>query len=671
MKKKTMLILLALLLATLVPESVLAQEVPYFTFTTDSEDYFLRTQTAYKPAKEITTFDGRSFVEPNHVFVDREDNVYISDTGLNQVIILDKELSYQGTLASEELVEVQSTFVTDEIIYAVDTSQNKIFLYDKETHEFLQEIGTPDAPVFNEGYPFLPTHLAVDMRGNLYIRGSESSNGLIMLNRAGEFVTFFGANPLNVPLLDQIRSFFLTETQQQAMETVFPNIIADVSIDQKGFVYTVTSSLAAGAIKKFNVAGTNYFPDDLLGEFNMESIWVGQQDSVYAVSSDGWIYEYDAQGQLLFVFGGNDVISSRFGILSRPTSIAATSDNELIIVDQGASSLVKYERTRFTEAVHQAMSSYQQGEYRVSQELWAYTLNYNSVFDNARIGLGNAYLREGDAQSAYQEFMSAEFTPGISAAFWEIRQDWLSANLNALFVLMMIGFLLWSIWRLLKKFSRRSLSLSHKLQWVKKYKLVDNFLFIFEFHQAIFDGIYTIKRRNRVSVFFSMILFFLYIVLFLSYHQWTNVIFVANNQYLLYELALLIFIVLLWVVSNYLICSINDGEGTFIQSVNGTAYAMTPLLFVFPVVILLSNGLTLEQSVFFYLPQAVTGLWILFLQFFVIKDLHNYDVGETFSIIFKSIFTMLIIGLCVFVLYTLGSQLVNFILDVITEVSAR
>lgn len=671
MKKKTMLILLALLLATLVPESVLAQEVPYFTFTTDSENYFLRTQTAYTPAKEIITFDGRSFVEPNHVFVDREDNVYISDTGLNQVIILDKELSYQGTLASEELVEVQSTFVTDEIIYAVDTSQNKIFLYDKETHGFLQEIGTPDAPVFNEGYPFLPTHLAVDMRGNLYIRGSESSNGLIMLNRAGEFVTFFGANPLNVPLLDQIRSFFLTETQQQAMETVFPNIIADVSIDQKGFVYTVTSSLAAGAIKKFNVAGTNYFPDDLLGEFNMESIWVGQQDSVYAVSSDGWIYEYDAQGQLLFVFGGNDVISSRFGILSRPTSIAATSDNELIIVDQGASSLVKYERTRFTEAVHQAMSSYQQGEYRVSQELWAYTLNYNSVFDNARIGLGNAYLREGDAQSAYQEFMSAEFTPGISAAFWEIRQDWLSANLNTLFVLMMIGFLLWSIWRLLKKFSRRSLSLSHKLQWVKKYKLVDNFLFIFEFHQAIFDGIYTIKRRNRVSVFFSMILFFLYIVLFLSYHQWTNVIFVANNQYLLYELALLIFLVLLWVVSNYLICSINDGEGTFIQSVNGTAYAMTPLLFVFPVVILLSNGLTLEQSVFFYLPQAVTGLWILFLQFFVIKDLHNYDVGETFSIIFKSIFTMLIIGLCVFVLYTLGSQLVNFILDVITEVSAR
>jgi len=570
MKNKTMLILLALLLATLVPESVLAQEVPYFTFTTDSENYFLRTQTAYTPVKEITTFDGRSFVEPNHVFVDREDNVYISDTGLNQVIILDKELSYQGTLASEELVEVQSTFVTDEIIYAVDTSQNKIFLYDKETHEFLQEIGTPDAPVFNEGYPFLPTHLAVDMRGDLYIRGSESSNGLIMLNRAGEFVTFFGANPLNVPLLDQIRTFFLTETQQQAMETVFPNIIADVSIDQKGFVYTVTSSLAAGAIKKFNVAGTNYFPDDLLGEFNKESIWVGQQDSVYAVSSDGWIYEYDAQGQLLFVFGGNDVISSRFGILSRPTSIAATSDNELIIVDQGASSLVKYERTRFTEAVHQAMSSYQQGEYRVSQELWAYTLNYNSVFDNARIGLGNAYLREGDAQSAYQEFMSAEFTPGISAAFWEIRQDWLSANLNTLFVLMMIGFLLWSIWRLLKKFSRRSLSLSHKLQWVKKYKLVDNFLFIFEFHQAIFDGIYTIKRRNRVSVFFSMILFFLYIVLFLSYHQWTNVIFVANNQYLLYELALLIFLVLLWVVSNYLICSINDGEGTFIQSVNGT-----------------------------------------------------------------------------------------------------
>ncbi|MGJ0564826.1 hypothetical protein ACR73B_06645 [Enterococcus innesii] len=671
MKKMTMLILFVMVFATILPNKAVAQEVPYFTFTTDSENYFLRTQTAYTPAKEITAFDGHSFVEPNHVFVDNEDNVYISDTGLNQVIILDKTLSYQGFLESEELVEVHSTFVTEDIIYAVDTSQNKIFSYDKESHELLQEIGTPDAPVFNEGYPFLPTHLAVDMRGNIYVRSSESSNGLIMLNRAGEFVTFFGANPLNVPLLDQIRSFFLTETQQQAMETVFPNIIADVSIDQKGFVYTVTSSLANGAIKKFNVAGTNYFPDNLLGEFNMESIWVGQQDSVYAVSSDGWIYEYDSQGQLLFVFGGNDVISSRFGILSRPTSIAATSENELIVVDQGAASLVKYERTRFTEAVHQAMSSYQQGEYRVSQELWEYTLNYNSVFDNARIGLGNAYLREGEAQLAYQEFMSAEFTPGISAAFWEIRQDWLSAHLNTLFVLMMVGLILWSLWRLVKKFSRRSISLTHKLQWLKKYKFVDNFLFIFEFHQAIFDGIYTIKRRKRVSVFFSMILFLLYIGLFLMYHQWTNVIFVADNPYLLYELATFIFVVLLWMVSNYLICSINDGEGTFLQSVNGTAYAMTPILFVFPVVILLSNGLTLEQSVFFYLPQAIAGLWVLFLQFFVIKDLHNYEVGETFTIIFKSIFTMLIIGLCVFVLYTLGSQLINFILDVITEMSAR
>jgi len=671
MKKMTMLILFVMVFATILPNKAVAQEVPYFTFTTDSENYFLRTQTAYTPAKEITAFDGHSFVEPNHVFVDNEDNVYISDTGLNQVIILDKTLSYQGFLESEELVEVHSTFVTEDIIYAVDTSQNKIFSYDKESHELLQEIGTPDAPVFNEGYPFLPTHLAVDMRGNIYVRSSESSNGLIMLNRAGEFVTFFGANPLNVPLLDQIRSFFLTETQQQAMETVFPNIIADVSIDQKGFVYTVTSSLANGAIKKFNVAGTNYFPDNLLGEFNMESIWVGQQDSVYAVSSDGWIYEYDSQGQLLFVFGGNDVISSRFGILSRPTSIAATSENELIVVDQGAASLVKYERTRFTEAVHQAMSSYQQGEYRVSQELWEYTLNYNSVFDNARIGLGNAYLREGEAQLAYQEFMSAEFTPGISAAFWEIRQDWLSANLNTLFVLMMVGLILWSLWRLVKKFSRRSISLTHKLQWLKKYKFVDNFLFIFEFHQAIFDGIYTIKRRKRVSVFFSMILFLLYIGLFLMYHQWTNVIFVADNPYLLYELATFIFVVLLWMASNYLICSINDGEGTFLQSVNGTAYAMTPILFVFPVVILLSNGLTLEQSVFFYLPQAIAGLWVLFLKFFVIKDLHNYEVGETFTIIFKSIFTMLIIGLCVFVLYTLGSQLINFILDVITEVSAR
>lgn len=209
-----------------------------------------------------------------------------------------------------------------------------------------------------------------------------------MLNRDGEFITFFGGNPLKVPFLDQLRSSLLTKTQKDKLEKVLPDVPSNLAIDKKGFIYTVTSSVESNPIKKFNVSGTNYYPDGIIGTYSMESVWVGGHNTVYSVSSDGWIFEYDANGNLLFMFGGKDFNSSRLGLLNRPVSIASNSTDEVIVVDQGMKLLQIYRSSEFSSAVHQAMDAYQNGEYAKSQKLWEYTLKYNSTFDKARIGLG-------------------------------------------------------------------------------------------------------------------------------------------------------------------------------------------------------------------------------------------------------------------------------------------
>jgi hypothetical protein len=92
---------------------------------------------------------------------------------------------------------------------------------------------------------------------------------------------------------------------------------------------------------------------------------------------------------------------------------------------------------------------------------------------------------------------------------------------------------------------------------------------------------------------------------------------------------------------------------------------------ILPPLVLLSNGLTLEQSVFYHLPVQAMTIWVAFLMFFMIKDIHNYEVGETVSVIFRSVFTMLIIGLFLFVFYSIGSQLLGFVHDVFAEASKR
>lgn len=648
-----------------------AISAPYYTFTSDSEGKLIKTQTAYTPVSQIGTVNGERLKTPEHVFVDDEDYVYITDSGLNKVLILDPQFRYFKELTSDKFSVLKSTFVTDKSIYVVDGKKNAILVFDKVSHTLLKEIGKPDSPIFTEGYEFSPTHVAVDVRENLYVRSTGSVNGLIMLNQDGEFITFFGANPLQVPLVDRLRSFLLTEVQEEKIKKVFPDVPSNLAIDKKGFIYTVTSSVETNPVKKFNVSGSNYFPDQLVGMLAMESVWVGRQNSVYAVSSDGWIFEYDTNGNLLFVFGGKDFNSSRLGLLNRPVSIASNSADQLILVDQGTKLIQTYNTTEFADAVHGAMSAYQAGDYAKSKELWQYTLKYNSIFDNAHAGLGQAYLREGDAAAAMKEFSDAGDKGGISESFWVKRQDWLSSNLRLVFALILALVVVRYINAFIRRKYGRGLRLAPLVGRIRKVKLLDELFYIFTFLRHPLDGFYAIQYEKRVSWRSSTIIYLLVILLLIVQHDYTSVLFVTKSGYYLYELISIVAVALLWVVANYLICSITDGEGKFSDVYNATAYVLSPIVVVLPLLILLSNGLTLEQAVFYRLPIQALTVWILFLMFFMIKDIHNYEVGETMDVIFRSVFTMLVMGLFLFVLFSIGGQLTGFMKDVTTEVMAR
>ncbi|MEW9050038.1 MAG: hypothetical protein AB2392_02705 [Neobacillus sp.] len=663
--------ILAIILVFFTANSPVFAEAPYYTYTSDSEGEIIRTQSAYTPMNQLSVINGEKLQMLEHVFVDDQDDIYISDSAHNKVFILDSNLTYKNELVSDKFSSVKSTFVTDEHIYVVDSMEAKIFIFDKQTLQFIREIAQPESPVFNEGYTFSPTNIAVDIRGNMYVRSNGSINGLIMLNRDGEFITFFGANPLKVPFLDQIRSVFLTKEQEKKMEKIFPDVPSNIAIDEKGFIYTVTSSIETNPVKKFNVSGTNYFPDEMVGTFTMESVWVGQHNNVYAVSSDGWIFEYDSKGDLLFLFGGKDFSSSRFGLLNRPISIASNSKDELIVIDQGQNTIQTYQSTKFADTVHQAMGAYQAGEYNKSKDLWEYTLKYNSIFDNAHIGLGDSFLREGDHNRAYEEYVETKYNKGVSEAFWEIRQGWLKNNLSNVFTLLILLMVLVYTYKFLNRRYSINAILSKRMSIVSKIKVISDLMYIFTFLKKPLDGLYDIQRENRVAKKSSTVIYMLIIGVFIFQHQFTSSLFMEENEYFLYKLSIMIFLFVLWLISNYLVSSITDGEGTFTHVYKGTAYAISPILVIIPLLVIFSNGLTLEQSVFYHLPIQVMFLWILFLMFFMIKDMQNYSVGETLSVVSKTLFTMLIIGLFLFVLYSVGSQLISFMLDVVTEVGKR
>ncbi len=769
---------------------VIAGSTPYYTWTTDNEDGWVKTSDAYTPNGQILDANGETFNILEYVYVDHEDYIYVTDSGLAKVFIFDKDRNFVDVIEYFDTDEedndigffaVNSIYVSEDKVYVPDSFRKSIFIFDREqilnrpqqyslwlddvdgsdsmttgdlfylnnnetgepvgtpvyeieitgesasgndivafkdfdTKEILfsktdkeemlgkilswvtaeydgktllkhtvykeknkptQIIKTPDHPVFTgdpedpfDGYTFAPKKVVADTRGNMYIVGAQSDAGLIMLDSEGEYITFFGGNPIRLPLIDQIRSLLLTDIQKEKLRSesnIYIDYVSSVAIDEKGFIYTVTSTLDDNNIKKFNVSGKNYF-SSTHGYVGAVDLAVGQYNNVIIVEEYGWITEYNAEGELIFTFSVSDVGADREGLLSLPKSIAVDSNDQLYVVDQGNKLLQMYEPTEFTNAVHTAFQAYQDGDEDVARENWEYSLEYATIFDVAHEGLGDAYVREDNYEDALHHYQLASYNDGISNTYWQIRQTWMEKNLEYVIMGIVILMLVRGIFNFINKRKHFTKGLENSWKKLRKRsKILDELLYIKYFLKHPLDGYYEIKRHNAVSAKTATLIYFLLACVYVMYQTVTNVIFLDDaHPNVLYELIILLSIMSLWVIANYFVCLIRDGEGSFKNVFVATAMSLTPLLIVVPVVTLLSNVLTYQEAVFYNGPLVFTYIWVAIYFFFMIKEIHNYEVGETFGIIGISVFTMLIMGIFVFVVYSLNTQIFT-----VTEQIAR
>ena len=773
--------LVILVMFSVATTDLFASSTPYYTYTTDNEEGWIRTSDAYTPGGQVLSAGGIEFKNPQYVYVDHEDYIYVTDSGWFKVFIFDKDLNYVDEISYSDkdernvergFIAVNSIFVSEDKVYIPDSFQKSIFIFDRDevlnrapvsfiwlddvdasenmstgdvfytsddendptgtiayeievvptegslnstiifkdyitkeevfrrinieemfgkvingtTADYdgktlfrhtlfqaknkpIQTVTTPDHPVFigdpedpTSAYKFTPKKVAVDTRGNMYVVGAQSENGLIMLDSDGDYITFFGGNPIRMPLLDQIRSLLLSEEQKDKLRTesnILVDYVSSVAIDEKGYIYTVTSTLEDNVIKKFNVSGTNYFSNDARGWVGAVDLWVGNYGNVLVVEEYGWIHEYNSDGELIFTFSVSDLGANRDGLLLNPTSIAVDSQDRLLVVDRGNGLLQVYDPTEFTNAVHTALQAYQDGDEDLAKENWEYSLEYATIFDIAHEGIGDAYIRQDNYEDALYHFKLASYNEGISDTYWQIRQTWLEQNLETVILVFVLLFLTRFVFKFINK--RKHFTKGLEELWVKTKKnnrVFRELAYIKYFLGHPLDGYYEIKRKEAVSATTAGIIYFLLALVYIMYQTVTNVIFLEDsNPNIMYELIILTSVLSLWVVANYFVCLIRDGEGSFKNVFVATAMSLTPLLIVVPIVTILSNVLTYQEAVFYNGPLIITYIWVAIYFFFMIKEIHNYEVGETFGVIGISLFTMLIMGIFLFVIYSIDTQI--------------
>ena len=119
---------------------------------------------------------------------------------------------------------------------------------------------------------------------------------------------------------------------------------------------------------------------------------------------------------------------------------------------------------------------------------------------------------------------------------------------------------------------------------------------------------------------------------------------------------------------NYLMCTINDGEGKLKHIYCSFIYSFTPYLIFTPIIFLISHVITYNEVFFIEFAQLFMIVWIAILMVIAIREINNYTIKETVKIICLTIFTILIAVLLAFIIYVLWSQVFDFIQSIYGEV---
>lgn len=672
MKKKIFcgLIALVLLLGCVMPAQA-ASEVPYVTWTMGTEGV-VETQTAYTP-ETLMELDLKN---PEDLFYDDyTGKLFICDTGHSRIVIVEPN-GKVSEYADEHLDKPTGIMVTEDRIYIAEYGNKELLVYDKN-FQLLNSIGKPTEPIFGANTKFAPRKLVVDSRGELYVVSEGSTSGLMQFNPHGNFLGYFGANTSTTSLKMILQRTFFTEEQINKFFKITPASVVNVAMDKQGLIYTVTGGAGNDVpLKKLSVSGLDLFGGGMArnNDYAMVDADVDPHGNTYAVDMGGTIYEYDSYGNLLFAFGGTDTERLRLGVLVNPVAIDVSDDERIFVLDKKQNGVVVYQATEFASLVHEGITMYADGLYEESEEIWERVRKMNTGFVMAYEALAKSSYKKQDYTQALDFYEVAGNHGGYAQAFWVARNNWLQNNLTTAIVILFVLFILWKIIQKLDNDKDILDPIRRARDRFTAIPLVQQVLFAKNVLTKPIDAYYDIKRKRKATVASATVLYLWFIVLQITDIYVVGLLFNTHNlnHVNLFEVLVgAIGPIVLFVLCNYLVSSITEGEGKATDLYIGLAYALTPYLIAALPLQIITNVLVQNEAFVYHFPMLLVIGWSAILFVMMVQEMHNYSFKETVKNLLITLCTICLFLLIGFIVYLLYGQLRDFVFSIVQEVAIR
>ena len=676
-KKKSLVLFLTLIFMVMAALPVGASQATSYTYTLDDQDEMVRTQDAYLPDKTITDL---GLSEPSDMVIDENNIAYIVDTGNQRIVVYDlntekvvKEMK-KGTINSDEFTGFETPkgiFRTNEgELYIADSGAKTVFRFTKD-FEFVRRYDKPTAPIFADTN-YEPSKVAVDSGNNLYIVSEGVYAGIIQLANTGEFLGYFTSNKSILTPQQMFLKLIYTKEQQKKSEILntLPSTFSNVYVDRQGTAYSTCMGKGSDLLKKHSTNGTNMF-GDVKTPSALTDVTTDENGIIYACDSHGYVWVYTSQGEVIFEFGEQAEDTDISGLYSSLMTIAVDNKGNIWTADSEKGILQSFNPTEYATTIYRALDEYENGDYDDALTDWNYVLRLNQMSVLAHNGVAKAYYNDEEYDKAMEHFEIAGNRDGYSNAFWEVRNKAIQKGLGTFLIIVIVLIILKVVISFVdrdKKIRKAKRALGKKL---KNTPVIGEIGYAFKCAKHPIDRYYDIRVHKNGSMIAATIIYIVFFGVYMLYqtqkgfiYQYTKVEDMDMGAVVVGFFAILI----LFIVCNFLVTSITDGDGTLKQVYMIPAYGVMPAMISMLVTIGMSYFFTYIESFILTTIMAIGVCWSIATIFEGLATVHDYDFKHTVLSLIITVVFMLIAAIVVLVVIIMWEQLKDFLLTVGKEI---
>lgn len=675
----------ALLTTGVVPEVRAATFVPYQGYEYNTEEESVPAPVGYEPAGMLTgTEMGCGALAAPTDMGEFNGELYILDAGNSRIVVTDRNLTCKRIIGKPEYNGQELDYTDAGGLYVckngdlliADTAGQRIIELDN-TGNCTGLLTRPDTPMIASTLEYRVKKVIRDDNGVTYALVDGLNEGAVTYLSDGNFGGFFAMNEVEKTakaLMNYVWRKFMTEEQIRNSATASPSSITNFDVADKGFICTVTqSSDGETGVRLLNFKGSNLQDGVVYGDLEWDrkikdsvstafcDVEIDGENYVMLLDSSRCrVFVYSEDGDLITVFGGE---GDQLGTFASVTALETVGD-AVYVLDGTRAGVTVFRANSYVKTVRTAQNLLQNGQYGESKAYWEQVLRLNANSTIAYYGIGLALDEAGQYKEALRYFRLAYSNKGYSAAFKEVRREYIKANfpwLLAAAAVVIVGLILLIRW-LRRRFRRRNAYESSALE--RKYTAP-----LFTMLHPM-DGFDSLKKKRQWSPALSLgILTALFLTLTATWFL-TGFSFNHNraSDYNLFITLLQAFgIITVCTIANWAVCTLIEGKGRLVDIFCMIAYSLVPYILAELLCVLLSNAMTLEEDAFLAAIRLAGVLWSAVLIFVGSMSIHQFSFAKN---VLSFILTALGVAVILFLMILfvgLMQQVLSFIKAIWSE----